>query len=92
MTDETQNLPTVETRPCQSLGASAGSASVECEIVPDRVAKIADAFERGQIVIGGNRGGKTWATKLVMARPFTDSATHDHLPDYGNDLRHKALR
>lgn len=48
---------------------------------------VVTALERGDIVVGGNRGGRTWAAALIAARPA--ERRHDHSPDFATDLRPK---
>lgn len=41
------------------------------ELVPEQVAVLAEAYERGKVVIGGRQAGRTWAAKIALVKPTT---------------------
>lgn len=47
--------------------------AIPWEVVPDIVSQHVDAHERGMVVIGGPNMGKTYALKILTAKPVKDA-------------------
>ena len=52
-----------------SLHPAGSAASCELEVVPKCVTTLAEAYEKGMIVMGGRRAGRTLAMRIATAKP-----------------------
>ncbi len=54
---------------------------VDVEIIPDSVVRIANAIEKGEMIVSGVRAGKTYARALALAKNITPLDTPHKLQD-----------